>query len=98
MTDAGRPEPEPDGIASHRAADADREAVAERLRAGLLDAACRYAAAEGAEIVEAYPSPDGRSYRYMGTRELYRAAGFDDMPVPDGARPVVRRQLGRTRH
>jgi hypothetical protein len=32
MTDADRPGPEPDDIAAIRAADADREAVAERLR------------------------------------------------------------------
>lgn len=61
------------------------------LRARLLDAACTYAAESGAVVVEAYPSPDGRSYRYMGTRELYHAAGFEDVPVPDGSRPVMRR-------
>ena len=61
------------------------------LRSRLLEAACAYAAEAGAAVVEAYPSPDGRSYRYMGTRELYRAAGFEDVPVPDGSRPVMRR-------
>ena len=40
-------------------------------------------------MVEAYPSPDGRSCRYMGTRELYLA----DLPVPDGSRPVMRRPI-----
>jgi GNAT superfamily N-acetyltransferase len=61
------------------------------LRTRLLDAACAYAAESGAAVVEAYPSPDGRSYRYMGTRELYHAAGFEEVPVPDGSRPVMRR-------
>ena len=61
------------------------------LRARLLDAACGYAAAGGAAVIEAYPSPDGRAYRYMGTRELYRAAGFEEVPVPPGRRPVMRR-------
>jgi len=61
------------------------------LRARLLEAACEYAAESGAALIEAYPSPDGRSYRYMGTRELYRAAGFEDVLVPDGSRPVMRR-------
>ena len=61
------------------------------LRTRLLEAACAYAAESGAAVIEAYPSPDGRSYRYMGTRELYRAAGFEDLPVPDGSRPVMRR-------
>ena len=41
------------------------------LRTELLDAACGYAAESGAAVIEAYPSPDGKAYRYMGTRELY---------------------------
>ena len=61
------------------------------LRHELLDAACGYAAEAGAAVIEAYPSPDGKAYRYMGTRELYRAAGFDEVPVPAGGRPVMRR-------
>jgi len=64
------------------------------LRGRLLEAACQYAAESGAALVEAYPSPNGRSYRYMGTRELYHAAGFEDVPVPDGSRPVMRRPAG----
>jgi len=64
------------------------------LRRKLLDAACDYAAEAGAEVIEAYPSPDGRAYRYMGTRELYRAAGFEEVPVPPGRRPVMRRPAG----
>jgi hypothetical protein len=42
---------------------------------------------------EAYPWPGGASYRYMGTRDLYLAAGFHDLPVPPGYRPVMRRLL-----
>jgi GNAT superfamily N-acetyltransferase len=59
----------------------------------LLDAACEYAARSGARVVEAYPWPGGASYRFMGTRELYRAAGFADVPVAEGCRPVVRRTV-----
>jgi GNAT superfamily N-acetyltransferase len=59
----------------------------------LLEAACAHAAQSGARIAEAYPWPGGASYRYMGTRDLYLAAGFHDMPVPDGCRPVMRRTL-----
>jgi len=59
----------------------------------LLEAACAHAAQSGARIAEAYPWPGGASYRYMGTRELYLAAGFHDMPIPDGCRPVMRRTL-----
>ena len=61
------------------------------LRTELLDAACGYAAQAGAAVIEAYPSPDGKAYRYMGTRELYRAAGFEEVPVPPERRPVMRR-------
>ncbi len=59
----------------------------------LLDAACVHAAHCGARIIEAYPWPGGASYRYMGTRDLYLAAGFRDAAVPDGCRPVMRRVL-----
>jgi hypothetical protein len=51
------------------------------------------AAAAGAAVIEAYPSPDGRAYRYMGTRELYRAAGFEEVPVPPNSRPVMRKPV-----
>jgi GNAT superfamily N-acetyltransferase len=63
------------------------------LAARLLEAACGYAAQSGALIAEAYPWPGGASYRYMGTRELYLAAGFADAPVPQGCRLVMRRSL-----
>ncbi len=63
------------------------------LRPGLLDAACGYAAGSGAAVIEAYPSPDGKAYRYMGTRELYRAAGFEEVPGPPEGRPVMRRPV-----
>jgi GNAT superfamily N-acetyltransferase len=65
------------------------------LVAPLLDAACAYAAQSGARILEAYPWPGGASYRYMGTRDLYLSAGFCDVAVPDGCRPVMRRTLAR---
>ena len=65
----------------------------EGLAARLLEAACAYAAQSGALIAEAYPWPGGASYRYMGTRELYLAAGVADVPVPQGCRPVMRRSL-----
>jgi GNAT superfamily N-acetyltransferase len=63
------------------------------LTAPLLEAACAYAARSGALIAEAYPWPGGASYRYMGTRDLYLGAGFHDVPVPEGYRPVMRRVL-----
>lgn len=63
------------------------------LQARLLEAACGYAAEAGAAVVEAYPSPNGKSYRYMGTRELYQQAGFEEIPVPAGRRPVLRKHV-----
>ena len=63
------------------------------LRTELLNAACGYAAQAGAAVIEAYPSPDGKAYRYMGTRELYRAAGFAEVPGPPERRPVMRRPV-----
>ena len=59
----------------------------------LLEAACAYAGQSGAAALEAYPWPGGASYRFMGTRDLYLGAGFRDVPVPDGCRPVMRRPL-----
>jgi GNAT superfamily N-acetyltransferase len=61
----------------------------------LLDAACAYAAESGAAAIEAYPWPGGASYRFMGTRDLYLGAGFRDVPVPEGSRPLMRRLLRR---
>ena len=59
----------------------------------LLEAACAYAAQSGAAVLEAYPWPGGASYRFMGTRDLYLAADFQDVPVPGACRPVMRRLL-----
>ena len=30
----------------------------------------------------------------MGTRELYQQAGFEEVPAPDGGRPVMRKDVG----
>jgi GNAT superfamily N-acetyltransferase len=65
------------------------------LRPQLLAAACDYASAQGAEIIEAYPWPGGASYRYMGTRALYADAGFTDVRGPAGLRPVMRYHVPR---
>jgi GNAT superfamily N-acetyltransferase len=67
------------------------------LRAKLLAAAIEDARSRGATAIEAYPWPGGASYRYMGTREMYSAVGFADVPRPDGLRPVMRLALQRGR-
>jgi hypothetical protein len=41
--------------------------------------------------------PGGASYRYMGTHDLYLGAGFRDVAVPGGWRPVMRRTMPRLR-
>lgn len=63
------------------------------LRRQLLDAAVDYATKSGAGTVEAYPWPGGKSYFYMGPRDLYLEAGFIDVAVPEGCRPIMRRLL-----
>jgi len=60
------------------------------LSALLLAAACDYAFGSGVSAVEAYPWPGGASYRYMGTRDLFRTAGFREISVAAGKRPVMR--------
>jgi GNAT superfamily N-acetyltransferase len=59
----------------------------------LLAAAIKDARSRGATVIEAYPWPGGTSYRYMGTREIYSAAGFVEVPRPKGLRPVMRLSL-----
>jgi GNAT superfamily N-acetyltransferase len=58
---------------------------------GLLQAACRYAIAAGADAVEGYPvEPGPRSYTYMGSPATFAAAGFRDVTPPGRERTVVR--------
>lgn len=57
----------------------------------LLEAAVEYVRSQGARIVEGYPWPGGASYRYMGTPETFREAGFREV-IPPGpnTRQVMR--------
>jgi GNAT superfamily N-acetyltransferase len=71
----------------------DRHHRGRGLPAKLLGAAIKDARSRGATVIEAYPWPGGASYRYMGTREMYSAAGFADLPRPTGLRPVMRLSL-----
>lgn len=60
----------------------------------LVEAACAYAAKNGARIVEAYPvAPDSPSYRFMGFTPLFDAHGFEEVGVAGNRRRVVRRSL-----
>jgi GNAT superfamily N-acetyltransferase len=60
----------------------------------LLEAALEHARRSGAKVVEAYPvDPDSPSYRFMGFRSLYEAAGFEEVGRAGERRRVVRKVL-----
>lgn len=64
----------------------------------LLDAAVEYAAAHGAEIVEAIPVDTGTSTAkdrdiYVGTEAMFRAAGFEVVARRRPERPFMRKRV-----
>jgi GNAT superfamily N-acetyltransferase len=62
----------------------------------LLRAAVDFAAAHGADIVEAYPvDPDSPSYRYMGSVPMFEAEGFVETGRVGTRRHVMHRALPR---
>jgi len=68
----------------------------------LVSAAFAYAARQGAEVVEAYPSmPRGRRspdiMSFMGVPALYESEGFRMCARPSAAKGVMRREVGRAR-
>ena len=64
------------------------------ISARLLDAACEEAARAGADVIEGYPvDPDSPSYRFMGTRPVFRAAGFEEIGRVGKRRHAMRRRL-----
>lgn len=72
------------------------------MGSALLDAAVRYAAAEGAGVLEAYPVDTGggkalASSLYTGTLPMFLRAGFREVGRRSARRPVVRRELHRRR-
>jgi len=69
----------------------DRHFRRQGLTGRLLQAAVDYAREQSAPAVEGYPvAPDAPSYRYMGTPETYRRAGFVDV-TPVGQKRIVMR-------
>jgi len=61
------------------------------LTGALVAAAVDYAKANGAEIVEATPvEPDSPSYRFMGIRPVFAAAGFHPIAQAGHRRTVMR--------
>ena len=64
------------------------------VAAALIDGAVSYARAGGATVVEAYPvDPEAPSYRFMGFRPQFEAAGFAYVGPAGSRRHVMRLSL-----
>ena len=69
----------------------DRHFRRQGVTLGLLQAAVKYAKAQGAKIVEGYPvEPDATLYTYMGSPATFRKAGFREVTPVRQARLVMR--------
>ena len=65
------------------------------IAGALLAAAIDHARANGATTVEAYPvERDSPSYRFMGQRSTFLAAGFEETGMAGSRRHVMRLRLG----
>jgi len=60
----------------------------------LLQAAVKYAAEQGAQIVEGYPVEPGQSYQFMGSPSIFKATGFYEVTRAANDRPIVRFVIG----
>lgn len=61
------------------------------IQTGLLRAAVDHARSKGADVVEAYPvDPGSPSYRFMGFRPTFLAAGFEEVGRVGSRRHVMR--------
>ena len=70
---------------------AHREIRGQGVTSKLLRAAVAHAAAHGADVVEASPvEPDSPSFRYMGFRSTFLAAGFEEVGTAGTRRHVMR--------
>jgi GNAT superfamily N-acetyltransferase len=76
----------------------DKRARGHGVTTGLLDAAMRFADAQGATVLEAYPVDKRDRSRddsmFFGSKSLYDRAGFDEVARRKPTRPVVRKELG----
>ena len=69
----------------------DRQYRRRGLTVDLLEAAVRYASANGARVVEGYPvDPTAASYTYMGSPQTFIRAGFTDVTPPGRERRMFR--------
>ena len=73
---------------------AKRDLRGRGISARLLEAACAEAAANGADVIEGYPvDPESPSYRFMGVRPTFLAAGFEEIGMAGTRRHVMRLSL-----
>lgn len=77
-----------------------RKARRRGLMSALIDAACEFAAAHGAGILEAYPIITGENAppvsTYMGNIDVFLRAGFVEVSRPKPKRPILRKVLAPT--
>lgn len=78
-----------------------REHRGKGVTVALLKAACRWAASQGARIVEGYPNDPQASksprmpaaFAWMGIVSSYAAAGFTEVARRSPLRPIMRRRV-----
>jgi GNAT superfamily N-acetyltransferase len=69
----------------------DRHVRRRGVTLGLLQAAVKYAVAQGARIIEGYPvQPGSGLYTYMGSPGIFEKAGFQDVTPAGRSRRIVR--------
>jgi GNAT superfamily N-acetyltransferase len=77
----------------------DRDHRGRGVTVALLEAATRYAAAQGARIVEGYPvEPRNENvppvFAFTGLASAFRRAGFREVARRSPTRPIMRREVG----
>lgn len=87
-----------DGVWSVTCFFIDRSARGQGIASALLDAAVEFARAQGARVVEAYPTDPGdarppSAEMWRGSLEQFERAGFEVALRRKPARPIVRRVL-----
>jgi GNAT superfamily N-acetyltransferase len=63
----------------------------------LLRAAVKYAASQGARLVEGYPVEADKSYQFMGSPAIYKAAGFREVGRAENDRSIMRKTIRKAR-
>jgi len=85
---------DPDSVWSLACFFAHRELRGQGITSLLIDAAVAHARSKGASVVEAYPvDPESPSYRFMGYRPTFEAAGFTYVGEAGTRRHIMRLNL-----